>query len=374
MRNGFRAGHACLIVIVLAATVGTGCNTGRQQSLMRASNGALPGGTAPASPDGVATPNGKEVERPVLSGPARVIIITNGFSAFWESMNKGREDAARQYNIKSEWEGPPHSQVSEQEELMEQAANNGYNCMAVSAVNASVIGPVINSLTDRGMKIITVDSDAPACKRLIYIGTDNFESGEQAGKALVGLLPHGGNVWAFVGNHTTQNASERIAGFKKAVDGHSIRLVNVLDDNEDPVVARKNVESIIRSNANQVQALLGIYSYDLPIISDEVKRTGLRKSIKLVGFDAEPETLQALQNGGVDASVVQKPYEFGRLSVQFLYLAQRDGVEKAKLEWNRLNPDFKLVNDKINTGIRVVTPGNIQLFIAQLKKWGVSSS
>ncbi|MDQ2731651.1 MAG: sugar-binding protein [Armatimonadota bacterium] len=378
MRLGYRTGHVCTVVLLLTALGVAGCNTGQQQSPSSSGSGTSSNQTN-ASPNGVATitagrPESTEDELPIAGGAAKIMIVTNGFSAFWESMNKGREDAARQYNVKTEWEGPPHSQVAEQNELMEEAANNGYNCMAVSAVEGSAVGKTIDRLTDRGMKVITIDSDAPASKRIIYIGTDNFESGQDAGKEMVSLLPHGGNVWGFVGNQTAQNAAERIDGFKKAVEGHNIRLVGVQDDNEDPMVARKNVESVLHSNANQVQALLGIYSYDLPIIAEEVNRVKLRKSIKLVGFDAEPETLQALQNGGVDATVVQKPYEFGHLAVKFLYLVQRDGVERAKLEWNHMNPEFKLVNDKINTGIRVVTPANIQSFMAQLKKWGVNSS
>ena len=120
--------------------------------------------------------------------------------------------------------------------------------------------------------------------------------------------------------------------------------------------------------------MLGFFSYDLPAIADAVRQANLRSRVKIVGFAADPATLLDLQNGGVDATVVQKPYEFGRLSVEFLYLAKKDGPAAAIQEWNALNPDFPIKNGKINTGVNVITPQNVGAFLKQLKKWGVTSS
>jgi ribose transport system substrate-binding protein len=137
-------------------------------------------------------------------------------------MDKGREAASSSLHVQTEWAGPPHSQAAEQKNLMEEYADKGFNCMAVSCVEASTIGPVIDDLTNRGMKIITFDSDAPDSKRLIYIGTDNFQSGIVAGQQMVKLLPEGGEVWGFVGNISAENARDRRDGFLKAVLGHKI--------------------------------------------------------------------------------------------------------------------------------------------------------
>jgi ribose transport system substrate-binding protein len=150
--------------------------------------------------------------------------------------------------------------------------------------------------------------------------------------------------------------------------------VDVLEDQKDAEIARQNVDNILQSKRSQVAGLVGFYSYDTPQIAEAVNQAGLRSKIKIVGFDAEPGTLTALRSGGVDATVVQKPYEFGKLAVEFLALAQKDGPAKAKQEWNGLHSNYPIKNDIINTGVQVVTPANIGPFMQQLKKWGVASS
>jgi ribose transport system substrate-binding protein len=289
-------------------------------------------------------------------------------------MEKGLKDEAAKDQVNAKWEGPPNAQVAQQMTLMQNYAALRYDAMGVSAIEASSITPVIDDLVKRGMLVITFDSDAPKSKRLIYIGTDNYESGLEAGKQMVALLPQGGNVWGFVGNKSAENARLRIKGFTDAVKGHNINLVDILEDQKDPNLARQNVEQILSAKKDQIQGLLGLYSYNLPAIAEAVKSANLRDKIKIVGFDFEPGTKEAISKGEIDATVVQKPYQFGRLSVEFLYLAKRDGVDKARAEWDGLNPEYPLKDDKINTGVQVITPQNSAPFLAQLKKWGVTSS
>lgn len=55
-----------------------------------------------------------------------------------------------------------------------------------------------------------------------------------------------------------------------------------------------------------------------PAIVDEVKAAGKRSSLKLVTFDADPNTLLALKEGLLDATAVQNPYMMGYLGVKVL--------------------------------------------------------
>src|SRR5207249_9148780 len=105
------------------------------------------------------------------------------------------------------------------------------------------------------------------------------------------------------------------------------------EDNKDPSRARKNVEDAIQARKD-VNGFLGLYSYNGPAIVDAVTAANARSQYKIITFDAEPKTLQALQQGKIDFTVVQKPYEFGYRSVEFLYNAKTEGVDKARQELN----------------------------------------
>jgi ribose transport system substrate-binding protein len=169
----------------------------------------------------------------------------------------------------------------------------------------------------------------------------------------------------FVGKMSVQKAQDRVKGFKDAVAAKGIKVLDVMQDQADKNKARKNVEDTIQAHPD-ISALVGIWSYNLPAIAAAVKESGKRKQIKVIGFDAEPLTLKGLEEGDIDATVVQKPYEFGYQSVKLLYaLITGDDATVEKM----------LPADKIiDTGVEVITPGNVADYKANLEKLGIKSS
>lgn len=317
----------------------------------------------PPSPGGV---------KPITTGQprkkVRIAIITNGLSPFWDPMAVGMKRAAEKYGCEASWAGPQTSQIPEQRRLVEEALSRGVDGIAISAIEAGAMTPVINNAVESGVLVITIDSDAPKSKRLVYIGTNNYNAGLEAGKVALKLLPQGGNVVGFVGNRSAQNARERIQGFVEATKGHRIQLLDVREDNIDPVKAQKNVEDVLQAMGGKVDLLLGIYSYNGPAIARAVKAAGLQGRVKILCFDAEPATLDALEKGEIDATIVQKPYEFGYRAVELLYRMKTLGIERALRE-SKVPP-----SRIVDTGVEVVTPQNIKAFRKRLAELGVKSS
>jgi ABC-type sugar transport system substrate-binding protein len=57
-------------------------------------------------------------------------------------------------------------------------------CIAVSVLDENVTGTAINVAVDRGVCVITFDSDAPNSKRRAYVGVNNFDYGVKLGEAM----------------------------------------------------------------------------------------------------------------------------------------------------------------------------------------------
>ncbi len=330
----------------------TSCRGGNQQA------GTPPGG--PGAPAGTAssTPSGPQVT---------IQIITNGISPFWDPMAAGMKRAAQKYNCLASWEGPQTAAIPDQKRMIEDAISRKVDGLAVSAIDAQALTPAINQAADAGILTITFDSDAPKSKRLIYIGTNNYKAGQAAGEAAKKLFPNGGKIIGFVGNRSAENARDRENGFKDAIKGTNIEVVDVREDNKDPSRARKNVEDAIQARKD-ITGLLGLYSYNGPAIVDAVAAAHAQGQYKIMTFDAEPKTLQALHDSKIDYTVVQKPYQFGWLSVEFLDKAKTEGVDKAKQELKVPS------NGIVDTGVEIVTPKSYPDFKKQLDALGVTSS
>ena len=300
--------------------------------------------------------------------PVRIGIVTNAVAPFWDPMEKGMEDAAGKLpGCEASWQGPQTSRVAEQLRLIENYVARGVDGLAISPLEAEAIAPKIDELIDNGINVICIDSDIPNCKRLAYIGTNNIKAGEAIGKQLVKILNgRPAKVVAFVGTMSAQNARERLEGFKRATKDHGIEVVDVKQDNTDKGKARRNVEDTLQAMP-EVNVLLGLWSYNLPAIAAAVKEAGKRDKIVVIGFDAEPATLEGLQKGDIDATVVQKPYYFGYLSVMVLYNMAKCAVEAVQM---LLPPPDHVVD----TGVVIVTPENVEEFIKYLHSLGVESS
>ena len=152
-------------------------------------------------------------------------------------------------------------------------------------------------------------------------------------------------------------------------DGHFFLAGRVKDliitggENVSPL----EVEDAIQAH-KEVNGFLGLYSYNGPAIVDAVTAANARSRYKIITFDAEPKTMQALQAGKIDFTVVQKPYEFGYRSVEFLYKAKTEGVDKARQE-------LKIpANGLVDTGVELISQKNYPDFKKRMDALGVKSS
>jgi len=311
-------------------------------------------------------------------GPIKIKIITNGISPFWDSMGKGMEQEKAELKIEATWQAPRSADNNLQKGVFDDAMAAGVDGIAVSPIEADAFAPVIDGAIDKGIPVITFDSDAPKSKRLAYIGTNNFEAGKRAGEEAVKLFPNGAKLVAFVGNMSAQNANDRFNGFKEGVKGHNIDfLQDPYTDDKDVRRAHTNVDDAITKHGDKINGFVGLYSYNGPAIVDEVVKNNLRGKVKIICFDGEPKTLENLKNGLVDVTVVQKPYQFGRLSTDLLYLINRKGfkagMDALKPELDKLGMTVK--DNIIDTGVEVVTPGeSATKFLQKLKELGLEST
>jgi len=377
---------------VLALTIAlTGCDPSKNN----ASNGNPPSAGNPAPTGGASTAGNSGGTAPAANsaeafnkphkatGSVLIKVITNGSDPFWDSMGIGLQDGLKTIGpdqATGNWLPPNGTDNNSQKTVFDNQLAANADGIAVSPIQADAFAPVIDAAIDKGIPVITFDSDAPKSKRLAYIGTNNYDAGKAAGEEVVKLFPNGGNFVAFVGNMSADNAKQRYNGFVDATKDHKIvMLQDPFEDDKDQVGrAHRNVADAITKYGDKINGFLGLYAYNGPAIVDEVQKAGIRNKVKIVCFDGVQRTLDNLSKGLVDIAVVQKPYEFGRVSALLLYGINRSGFDAAmkelqpKLEGEGMKVDME--KHIIDTGVTVVTPKNAVEFIKALHAKGLKST
>ncbi len=133
------------------------------------------------------------------------------------------------------------------------------------------------------------------------------QAGEEMVKAMAGKE---GKCMGFVGFLGADNAVERITGFKQAIEGKGIELVDVRGDDVDFTNARTNVDDVLVANP-EINCMVGFYSYNPPKIYEALQAAGKLGQITVVAFDEDPVTLGAVKEGNFASTVVQQPFEWG---------------------------------------------------------------
>jgi ribose transport system substrate-binding protein len=256
-------------------------------------------------------------EAPAPAGQKRLKLafVTNNASNFWTLARRGTEEAAKTLGtVDVTFRMPATGSAGEQQQLLDDLMATGVDGIAVSPVDPPNQTDVLNRIAEKSL-LITQDSDAPASKRVAYLGTDNVAAGVQAGQLIKEALPKGGKIMLFVGKTDAQNAKERLEGIKKELAGSNISIIDVRTDDTDPVRAQKNAEDTLVKYPD-VACLVGLWSYNGPAIINAVKDGGKTNTVKIVAFDEEADVLDGIAAGVVHGTVVQQPFEFGKQAIE----------------------------------------------------------
>jgi ribose transport system substrate-binding protein len=199
-----------------------------------------------------------------------------------------------------------------------------------------------------GIPVVIFDSAVDGQAHTSYVATDNLAGGALGAKHLVAKLQDSDKkvvVLRFIqGTASTEQRAEgfldemKRAGFDVVADAYI----------EDGTVAgaKKTATNVLEGFVeNGKLAIDGIFACNLTATLgmaaalDDLRKSGVMSDAVFVGFDSSPRLVEELQNGNVDALVVQNPKKMGRLAVETL------------VKHLRKQP----VEPFIDTGVQVVT-------------------
>jgi ribose transport system substrate-binding protein len=255
----------------------------------------------------------------------QLAFIVNAASDFWKLAEAGVAKAQAELGdgYELQFRYPAQGTAALQNALMDDLVAAGTDAIMISSVDPKTSIDAFNKIAGQ-VPLFTTDSDAPASNRIAYLGSSNTLAGVQAGEEMVEALAGAeGKCMGFVGFLDADNAKERIQGFRQAVEGKNIELVDVRGDDVDFARARSNVDDVLAANP-EINCMVGFYSYNPPKIYEALQAAGKLGQITVVAFDEDPITLGAVREGSFHSTVVQQPFEWGYQGMK-LMAAYLDG-------------------------------------------------
>lgn len=234
---------------------------------------------------------------------------------------------------------------------VEAAITRGVDGIIISPLDAVAMAPALQAAVDAGIPVVTIDRRVDGVPRILsHVGADNVIGGEAQGQLIVDRFPDGATIVNLQGQPGSSPAIDRNKGVHNVLDGMADKYEFVAEQTANFARAEAvTVTEAILAGLDSLPDVIVAANDDMALGALQVvQEQGL--DIGVIGFDALPEALASVRDGGLLATIEQFPGGQSRAATQTLVNYLRDGTQPDPL--NLLSP-IAITADNIDQGERL---------------------
>ena len=217
--------------------------------------------------------------------------------------------------------------VEKQSADVEAAYTRPDDGLLISPGDAVAMAPTIQDAINAGLAVVTVDRRTVGVDGLLaHVGADNVKGGEAQGLLIMERYPDGANIVNLLGQMGSSAAIERYQGVHNILDAEPDKYKFVQEttaefDLQKAVEVTENILAGLSETPDVIVAANDSMALGALQVAQE---QGLE--IDIIGFDALPEALESIRDGGLLATVEQFPGGQSRTALNLLVDFLRDGT------------------------------------------------
>jgi ribose transport system substrate-binding protein len=245
-----------------------------------------------------------------------VLKSLNVRSDFWQTVSAGAQAAAKEMGLEIDVQGPlQDTDVDAQIRVLEEAIERKPQAIVVAPFMDNRMPAILDRIRDAGIRLVVIDTPLEMSTQPVVVSNDHLEAGRLAGQTAI-YETMGYPTVAIISDDPASTISlQRLAGVKHALESYEDSLLGIYygEQSEDKAyeIAKKLLagdkpfNTFITLNES---ATLGVAK----VLKEQKKAS----TIKLIGFDSSVYEIQLLEEGTLNAAIVQKPFNMGYLGVK----------------------------------------------------------
>lgn len=282
-------------------------------------------------------------------GTNKVTVVLKTLSSpYWTFVEAGAKEAFEEFGVDGTVIGPSsEDNVIEQINMIEDTLNQGTDALVLAASQPDTAIPVVSEYYEQDIPVLLIDTDMEWEDKTTFIGTENYEAGQEAGKLLADMLNEGDEIALIRGALGNPSTDDRADGAKDFLEDNGFVVVADQPANSDRNEGMSVMENILQSHPD-VKAVFAA--------NDDMALGALRAvqaqnlDIPVIGTDGTIEAVESIIAGDLSGSIAQNAYEMGYL-----------GVEQAIEAING-----NTVEKRIDSGVDVITSDNAEEKLEEL--------
>lgn len=276
---------------------------------------------------------------------------------YWKAVKAGAEDAVADINERLGYEGSDkvrvvysgpsdEGDVDEQVNILDEELARYPAAVGIAQIDSQSCAVQFDLANLNGIPIVTFDSSSTYQNIMASVGTDNTAAATEAAARLSEAVGEKGEILIFSHDSKSYSSQERVNAFTAEIQnnhpGLSVAGVYYMNQFEEikqsmaeersqvPVLGNTAAENGVEAtaeeisdedvyeyifakypNVNAVYATDGTAVRSVADICEELEKTEL----KIVGFDADSDVQEALEEGRITGLIVQNPYGMGYAAI-----------------------------------------------------------
>lgn len=251
-------------------------------------------------------------------------------NGYFVSCKQGADQAARELNVELIFDGPTTPDPAKQNEIIENWITLGVDVIAAACENRDGISTALRKAQNKGIKVITYDSDAAPDARMFFV---NQATPEGIGHTLMDeaarLCNDEGEFAIITASLTAANMNawqQQIEARRR--DNHpNMKMVALrpCDDLKDK--AQAEATTLLSAYPN-LKLIMAICSPAVPGAAEAITQAGKRGQVKLIGLGLPSENKTYVLGGVTDSVILWKTTDLGYLTIEAAAAVARGQLQK----------------------------------------------
>jgi ribose transport system substrate-binding protein len=288
-----------------------------------------------------------------------VFVAANLQVPYWQAAGAGFTKAAGLFKVRADFVGPNSYDPKAERDALDQAVQQKATGILLGVTDPVLLQDSIDKAIAAGIPVITMDSDAPASKRLFFIGTNNYAAGVSGGMRLAEELKGKGNVVVFT-MPDQRNMQDRLRGYRDTLEHAGIKITRVVDIQGDPRIAFDTTTQILGKEKDQVDAFACLEAQSGKEVAGVLNSYKITDKV-VMAMDTDPETLDWIKKGGIAATIAQKPYTMAFVGMQMLDNLYHQKPPSLETDWSK--DSFAPIPSFVDTGSALIDKNNVDSFL-----------
>jgi ABC-type sugar transport system substrate-binding protein len=192
---------------------------------------------------------------------------------------------------------------------VEAAITQGVKGIVISPNEVDAMAPALQQAVEAGVPVVTVDRRVAQVEGILaHVGADNVKGGEAQANLIVKMFPDGATIVNLQGQSGASPAIDRNKGLHNVLDTMPDKYKIVFEQTAgfDRAKGLSVTEAALAGMSEPPKVIVAAND-DMALGALEAVKSRNLTGITIIGFDALPEALAQVRDGGLTATIEQFP-------------------------------------------------------------------